>query len=219
MVTINEAIEKAAKSLVRAQHLEESDAKDSSVTIALSTAMEALLEDLGPLADLEVKKPAWLGRKHEVIDYEVLTVLVREMSESLWGNQPPQKNLAVEDSRFVEGFFMDAAGLFTRHHYSKDPDYWMSRIFLDEVMKFCEQLTDALMENPEWINTDYRMAYGKDTVEDLLKLYYRKKHPIQVMDMRKTVQACEKLKKVHTIVDDITKTHPEVASRLRDALA
>jgi hypothetical protein len=102
--------------------------------------------------------PTWIDSQG--CDAETLAELTREMSEFFL-----QNDLHLEDSRCFYRLCIDMARIFQSDHEDTD---WQIVDFLTYVMRFAKDVKKKLLEFPNWINSDYRFMYGKETLKDLL---------------------------------------------------
>jgi hypothetical protein len=145
------------------------------VKVKLAGTLAQLLSDLEPLVEREVRKPAWLGYRDEVVDYEVLVLVSHELYDMF-------KEIQIEDSRSLQQVCIEAAAVFTEHHCSADEGYWDNRDFLEELETFCQHVRNALKAEPNWINKEHRGSFGKETVRDVLQRYIEQKYPMRLLD-------------------------------------
>jgi hypothetical protein len=101
---------------------------------------------------------------------EVVAVIALEVG--WWQNN---EKFELDDSRAMQHAVRDLAALFCERHASPDDRYWYNRELAGELMDWT-MLVDgitydfqqALKEYPDWLNTQYRMMYGKETIQGLL---------------------------------------------------
>lgn len=209
MKKLVEALKTAEAGLREVVELDSAPVKHPRGTVQgkLMKVLETLLHELQPMMELEASKPAWMTQTERIIDYEVLTVISHELSGV--GDK-----IQIEDSRSLEQLCMDAAELFTKHHFSKDEQYWGERMFLDEVMKLAYDIVAALVWNPAWINTDYKAMHGSDTVEDLLRRYYEDKFPLTAMQTKEVQMDRRRLVFMKDLAGFLEEIHPDVAKQI-----
>jgi hypothetical protein len=107
--------------------------------------------------------PGWVT---SLVDAEVAVVVGIEFT---WLWQETQKVVHFEDSRYVSNLCIDIVKHFCQLHWSEDPDYWHNDLaFLDEVDSLVSAVHKQLRKYPGWLNNEYRWAYGKETLQDLL---------------------------------------------------
>lgn len=208
MSVIIDAVKKAEKDLKEAIVANEDPGLlEKNLLKKICRTIDTLISDLAPLMEIEAKKPAWLTCPDRIIDYEVLTVISQELSGV--GDK-----IQIEDSRSLEQLCMDAAELFTKHHFSEDEHYWSERIFLDEVMKLACDISKALAYRPSWINTDYRAMYGSDTLEDLLRSYYEVSFPLTALQTKEARDDKRRLVRMKELASSLKDVNPDISREI-----
>jgi hypothetical protein len=223
MKELKEALAKAQEGLgkvrdERSKGLDGSPGPDpQEIEKTLLNTLEELVKDLVTIGKGMEETPAWLMRSKEVIDYEVLTVIVEELTPRLRINTS-EDYIEIEDSRYFQSICMDAAHIFTKHHHSDDLEYWHRRQFLDEVFDFCGDVIKAMAMDKSWVNRDYRQAHGSDTLDKLLRKYYELKHPMMTLDMAEVSMSNDKIDAIKALAKGIQERAPDISQEIERLL-
>lgn len=177
MKGLETALEKAQKGLIKAKSMLEGTPAQTSTEVedSLTETLQTLSMDLRTMIEDCKKLPAWLFQRSRIIDYEVLVVVSQQLVYMF-------DVIKIEDIRSMEQVCLEAAEIFTEYHHSHDPDYWSSRDFFEETLRYCAEIKAALRARPDWINKNHRSMYGNDTLQDLLKKHLEKKYPRRILD-------------------------------------
>ena len=100
----------------------------------------------------------WINTQN--CDAETLSDIAREMSDIFYSDR-----IEIEDSKHFMRLCIDMTLAFQLLHYDKD---WEEGDFMIEIIKFTNRVKKKLLAQKNWINNDYKWAYGNEDVFDLL---------------------------------------------------
>jgi len=101
---------------------------------------------------------AWVDCQN--CDAEALVELTLEMSDQILEN-----HIQLDDSRCFYRLCIDMVQEFQKKHQDTN---WETADFRAEIIHFVDFVKRKLAAYPNWINNDYKWAYGKECVSDLL---------------------------------------------------
>ena len=76
--------------------------------------------------------------------------------------------IKLDDPRYLTYLAMDVAEHFCRVNYSSEQNYWEERNYTGDMLALTNRVTAFLSKHPNWLNNDYRMAQGTETLADIL---------------------------------------------------